>query len=282
MQFAINYSPQAAALLQQGAIQIDRFKCPNWDWLIAEAIQIAPVYVHFDLKVGDGSIVHRDWGEIVRQIAMTGTPYLNLHPEVRLSDYGWHNHRLKAGQTERIIEQVVRDISIAVHRVGAERVILENVPYRGHFVRKPNDRTFRATSEPDIFRRVVQATGANFLLDLSHAALTAETLGTTTEAYVQSLPLERLRELHITGIGIVNRQKRDHLAMTDADWLRFHWFLDEIRQGKASPPWVVAFEYGGVGEKFAWRSDPAIIAHDVPMFYQAVSATRSDGLAIQK
>ncbi len=270
MQFAINYSPQAAALLQQGVIQIDRFKCPNWDWLIAEAIQIAPVYVHFDLRVGDGSIVHRDWGEIVRQIALTGTPYLNLHPEVRFRDYGWQRGHLTAGQIERVIEQVVRDIAIAVHRVGAERVILENVPYRGDSVRKPKDRTIGVTSEPDIFRRVVQATGINFLLDLSHAALTAETLGTTAESYVQSLPLERLRELHITGIRMVNQQKRDHLAMTDEDWARFHWFLDEVKQGKAASPWVVAFEYGGIGEKFAWRSDPEVIAHDVPLLYQTV------------
>jgi len=270
MQFAINYSPQAASLLQLGAIHVDRFKCPNWDWLIAEAIQIAPVYVHFDLKVGDGSIVHRDWGEIVSQIAMTGTPYLNLHPDVHLSDYGWQNNRLTAGQIDQVIEQVVRDIAVAVHRVGAERVILENVPYRGRFVRKPQARTVRVTSEPDVFRRVIQATGINFLLDLSHAALAAEALGTTTEAYVQSLPLGRLRELHVTGVGVVNGQKRDHLAMSDEDWAHYEWFIGEIHQGKAAAPWIVAFEYGGVGEKFAWRSDPGVIMNDAPRLYRTM------------
>jgi hypothetical protein len=27
---------------------------------------------------------------------------------------------------------------------------------------------------------------------------------------------------------------------------------------------MLAFEYGGVGEKFAWRSDPQVIASHVP------------------
>jgi hypothetical protein len=37
MEFALNYSPQAAQLLQEGRIEIDRYKCPDWpDVRVAE------------------------------------------------------------------------------------------------------------------------------------------------------------------------------------------------------------------------------------------------------
>lgn len=60
MELAINYSPQAAGLLAGGAISIERFKCSPWPDLIAEAADVRPVYVHFDLRDHRG-LTADDW-----------------------------------------------------------------------------------------------------------------------------------------------------------------------------------------------------------------------------
>ena len=43
--------------------------------------------------------------------------------------------------------------------------------------------------------------------------------------------------------------------------------LDRIRWGDWAHPWVLACEYGGIGPMFEWRSDPAVIAADIPLLY---------------
>ncbi len=59
MQFALNYSPQAADLVWAGQIDIDLFKCPPWTEMTAAAQAIRPVYVHFGLQAGGGrGLVH--------------------------------------------------------------------------------------------------------------------------------------------------------------------------------------------------------------------------------
>ena len=39
----------------------------------------------------------------------------------------------------------------------------------------------------------------------------------------------------------------DHLPMTDEDWSLCEWAMAQIGAGRWSRPWIVTFEYGGVG-----------------------------------
>jgi uncharacterized protein (UPF0276 family) len=136
----------------------------------------------------------------------------------------------------------------------------ENVPYPDFYTDKP-----RLVSEPAVIRRVIEACDCGLLLDLAHARLSSESLGIDAHDYIEQLPVERLRELHVTGIG-PNREGRaeDHLPMTDPDWALFDWALQRIRSGAWASPEIVACEYGGVGPMFEWRSDADVIAHDIP------------------
>ncbi len=65
MKLAINYSPQARRLADQQRIELDLFKCPPASdpvvkayapALLQDALASRPVYVHFPLHAGDGSI----------------------------------------------------------------------------------------------------------------------------------------------------------------------------------------------------------------------------------
>jgi hypothetical protein len=87
---------------------------------------------------------------------------------------------------------------------------------------------------------------------------------------MQQLPIQRMRELHFAGIHVIHGILRDHLSIQPQDWLTLEWVLENIRYGEWSQPWMLAFEYGGVGEIFEWRSDPHVIAEQVPRLYQMV------------
>ena len=56
MHLAINYSSAAAKLVQDGKINIDYFKTPDWDWMVEEAKTLRPVAVHFTLEAGNDNL----------------------------------------------------------------------------------------------------------------------------------------------------------------------------------------------------------------------------------
>jgi len=46
--------------------------------------------------------------------------------------------------------------------------------------------------------------------------------------------------------------------------------LAQIKSGEWSTPWLMAFEYGGVGTEFEWRSDPNVIVKQVPKILERI------------
>ena len=120
---------------------------------------------------------------------------------------------------------------------------------------------------------MVEETGAGFLLDISHARLSAQHIGLDAIDYLSQMPGEALRELHVTGIGH-DRQGMvcDHLGLTAADWPFVEWVLERIRAGVWAQPWVLAFEYGGITPLFDWRSDPNVIAAQVPRLVELAAS----------
>jgi uncharacterized protein (UPF0276 family) len=264
MNFAINYSPQAADLLGAGQIRIDRFKCPAWPDLIAEARAAAPVYVHFDLVAG-GGLDGTDWALIDHLLHATDTPFVNVHLSPVTKHFPDYDPlHMTPAQSEAVIAACIADIAELTRRYGSERVIVENVPVNAREELRKKKRTFREAVDPAVFTRVLDETGAHMLFDLSHARISADTLGLDAAAYIRSYPLERVRELHITGIQPVEGEPRDHMHLSEQDWRWFDWVMDMIGRGSIRTPWMVAFEYGGVTERFDWRSRPDIIASHVP------------------
>lgn len=272
MKLAVNYSLPLRQLVEQRAVSVDLYKCPPWPKLLPEVIQAGAPYgirpqVHFEYIIGRGNIPTADWTLIKRMLADSETRYVNTHLALRA------NEPLAAGldlQTERglqaLEDRILREMDAFAARLGAENVIIENVPWRdfmgGQFVRR--------FCEPEGIARIVEATGCGLLLDISHATLAAEHLGVDTREYLSALPVQHLREMHVTGIQEAHGIRRDHLPMTAADWDTLDWVLGHISRGDWPEPWLLAFEYGGVGEALVWRSDPELLKQQVPRLYQAV------------
>jgi uncharacterized protein (UPF0276 family) len=265
MKFAINYSTQAAALVRQGRITIDLFKCPDWPAMIAEAGQLRPVAVHFTLKAGDGRLHHTHWREVAHLMELTGTPYVNLHLDPRLEDYpGFAVEATDPSQRAQIIECMTSDVYHAARFFGPERLILENVPYRG-----PAGKAMRPGMEPVVITQIIEEAGCGLLLDISHARIAAAGMNMDERSYMSQLPVNRLRELHFTGLHTLeNGALQDHLEVLESDWPILDWVLERIRSGEWARPWMLAFEYGGVGEKFAWRSKSKFIEAQAPLLFE--------------
>jgi uncharacterized protein (UPF0276 family) len=266
MELSVNYSLEAEALLKEGKIAFDRVKCADWPDMIATARKLLPIYVHFPLDAGSRTGRSPNFEAADQMARETDTPYVNLHLVTWQRDYP----ELPADSTDptlqkNVIDQMLLDVGAAITAIGRDRLILENIPYFGK-----TSEFHRACVEPDVIRTVFEQTDCGFLLDLSHARLAAHYLGVEPREYVESLPVERLRELHVTGIRQIKDRLADHMDLGDEDWAFVEWALDRIKSGDWARPWTIALEYGGIGEPFKWRSEKRVLEGQVPRLLEMV------------
>jgi len=61
-------------------------------------------------------------------------------------------------------------------------------------------------------------------------------------------------------------------ALTADDVATFRAALGRVRAGAWPAPETVAFEYGGVGPVFEWRTDRGVLAEQVPLLRELLAA----------
>lgn len=260
MKLAVNYSTQSAALAAEGVIDFDLYKCTEWPEMLAIATE-RPAYTHFPFLAGRHDLERISPARIDEILATTATTYLNIH-------IAPHSAEFPHGG-EAMFEAVIADINALVERYGAERVIAENVYH------DPKWNLELYVAESAFINRVIEETGCGFLLDLSHATIAAGQLGLHPYDYIQSLPVHRLGEIHLTGLLYDEAKGRltDHNPMTENEWALAAWALDHIARGDWATPWALALEYGGLGEDFVIRSRADVLAADVPRLRALMETT---------
>ncbi len=259
MKFAVNYSNPLIRLIKEDAIELDWIKCPDWDGMLEEAAAYKPVTIHFDLEAGLGKTLDVDVSRIGRFLETTETPHVNTHlvtPRSYTPDDPTELHRVN--------DLWRQEIGWMVDRFGADKVVLEHFPYT---LSMPH---IAPAADAVTFSRVIEDTGCQLLVDLAHARITADTLGIDVKDYIGAMPMERLAELHVTGIRPYGGVLTDHFGMDEEGWEILKWALQEIRSGQWKEPRVVAFEYGGVGDVFVWRTDYDVLKEQVPRLYDLV------------
>ncbi len=293
MLLAINYSHPLAELVRDGRVTLDRFKCPAWPDLVAEAQRVHASYVHFPLAVGLGTgevydfdaRAPADWRQVETLLMQTDTPYINLHLGPRAKDYPDIPPESDApAHRDRIIEVALRDMRSVIARFGAERIILEN----DHAAKGVG---LLLSILPETICAIIAEAGCGLLLDLSHARLAAKRLGVDARGYTCSLPVDRLREIHVTGMqtfddALATRARQmgveerviaqfagrwmDHLPMSEADYEHLAWALGQVRAGTWAEPWVVGHEVGGVGGLWETIAQSTPFIDEVPRLYELV------------
>jgi uncharacterized protein (UPF0276 family) len=273
MKLAVNYSVEAQRLLDRGEIDFDLYKCPDWPAVIAEARGQRPCYVHWGLRAGTRALGEVDWAKVDDLLASTDTPAVNVHLSPRVANFpGMSIDTTDPRDRVPVVEAMVADVERLVQRFGVGRVIVENAPWDP----TPPWHIPRPALLPDVICEVVARTGCGFLLDLAHAAIAALHLGVDPKAYIRELPLDRIQEMHITGLAPHWKGWTDHHPMREEDWTLLGWALDRIRLGDWPEPRVVTFEYGGVGPAYEQRSEERVLAEQVPRLLECVRAAAAN------
>jgi len=261
MKFAVNYSNPLIRLLKQQVVKVDLIKCPDWEGMIKEAKPYNPITIHYDHDVGLGNTFNIDLSRVKDLKDQTSTPHVNTHL-VTPRNFNPDN----AEEVHKINSLWRKEIQILVDRFGSDFVALEHFPYTA-----ANDH-IRLAADSKVFSQVIKDTGCKLLLDLAHASITANTLGVDVKEYIHDLPLDCLVEMHITGVRTYNGVLTDHFELNEKGWKVLEWALEEINQGYWREPRIAAFEYGGVGDVFVWRTDINILKTQVPKLYDMIHA----------
>lgn len=256
MRFAVNYSTKAGELVRTGKLDCDLFKCPEWDGLLKAATAIKPVYLHLDISLGRDQVQNLDFDKLRKMLDETGTPHVNCHlagtPDMKI---GSKTDRVK------LLKQWIKEIEVLKQVFVGYPIISENLPF------EPPIPEFHLSSDPELISKAIVETDTGLLLDISHARISADTLGIDYQSYIERLPLDRIHEVHITGVRRYHGFLEDHFEMQTEDWPSTAWAAEQIRVGAWREPEIVAFEYGGVGERFSWRTETWALEEQVPRLY---------------
>ncbi|MFM9873520.1 MAG: DUF692 family multinuclear iron-containing protein [Fimbriimonadaceae bacterium] len=251
MKLAVNYSSEAMGLRESGQLPIDYLKCALFkDW-ITEAKKSGPIYVHFPFGVSPHGVTNfdhpeTDWPWVFEVLNETDSIYLNLHIKIRENEY------LDASR-DAVLEECKKCVNELAMHVPMDRVIIENT------VARAKDAPIVKTSTlGGFFTDLIKETGCGLLLDTAHLRISCLELGLDFREEVLKFPLHELNEWHICGVGLNpgGDVLFDSMPMTEEDWQATAFVVAAIREGIAREPYMVAIEYGGIGDKFDWRSDP--------------------------
>lgn len=125
---------------------------------------------------------------------------------------------------ERVIENITRHGRRLREWAGVP-LALENFNYH------PTN-AYEYICEPGLFTSLLDAIGADMLLDLAHARISAHNMQWPSwQQYLQALPLSRVREVHFTRPGWQRDQMVDLHQPVQADDLEIlDWVLDHTPQ----------------------------------------------------
>jgi uncharacterized protein (UPF0276 family) len=236
----VNYSEALERLLQTGerlpidGIEVGPWFSPRQIATQRQALPGCPFHFHAGSLVSRVKYRPGALRRLERYLSCTDNDWLSLHIELlpvvlfRLaSRLGVYLSPPGAGQA---IEQFVRLLD-RVKAVVDLPLILENLPSL------PLEKYHYAANQA-VLADLLELADCDLLLDLAHARLSATFRGQSVEDYVAALPLERVRQIHVSGIRQRNGRWHDaHESMQEEDYHLLEWVLDRC------DPAVVTLEY---------------------------------------
>lgn len=237
---AVNDTPLSRSLSHRGRLHADALETsgPHVDGAVAE-FPHASFLLHN--AVWDWSLAHPDalaQDDVValtmRRLAQTRAPWLSLHIGFSAATVAYEEGMratsppLDRDETLRAMVRTVRDLACRLE----VPLLLENLDYQ-------TTGAYAHICEPAFVRELIEATGTYLLLDLAHAQVSADRLGMDVTTYLAGLPLDRVRQLHVSGPRLQDGVLVDaHEPLRDED-VRL---LQEMLW--ATAPWALTLEYG--------------------------------------
>lgn len=265
MKYGCNYSEPLMELLREEKIEIDYIKIgafgPFLD-VIETASTYKPLLIHgFGWFEHAGAFIESEeqYAHMVERLTHFKVPYLGIHcasyaKDLQVHGLGEHDDVSKVFKSIWLMH--MSEVVKAYQANLPCPIVLENIDYNPHYERGT---TVPFVVVPKWISKLCEQTGAGFLLDLSHAKVSAYHLGMDVKAYLEQLPLEQLVEIHLSGthldseMGIIDV----HDQLMEEDYELFKWVLEK------KMPQVVTLEYGWPGEEYAWRTKKEAIVEQL-------------------
>lgn len=238
IQLTANLSAGLVALIQAQSVRLDAVELGPWfriEQILAYRQQLPgwKFYFHHSnlaarLKWLPGT------GRLLRAyLECTQSPWISLHYSMLLPGYAWLGAKfglyLPPPDFERSIQWFVAEVN-RLKGFGLP-VLLENMPSF------PTGRYAFETSVENI-TRILDLTDTSFLLDLAHARVVASVFGLDVHDYIDNLPLEKVRQIHVSGPRLKNGHLYDaHEDLQEEDYELLKWVLAKKK------PEVVTLEY---------------------------------------
>lgn len=244
MLLSCNYSAALIALLDRERTAVDYLKCSRGDVADTEvrhAADYGPVLTHFlPGTAAPPEEIHRfpwDWLNDLNRDARV--PWMASHLEAFAESEAEAEAEVSLERRDQLGAHIVAMADLIQSALEVP-LHLELVPWSG---RRP---LYRTCAEPAFIADVVTAADCPLLLDTAHAQISAWRLGLPARDYLAALPLERVVEIHCSGVAEEEGRLRDrHQALSESDYSLLDWLADRCA------PRVLTLEYGGTGP--AWE-----------------------------
>ncbi|HYH02138.1 MAG TPA: DUF692 family protein [Bacillota bacterium] len=229
IQLGCNYSPELMELLINKQVDLDWIKIGDerFDVQFQAVNSLKPVLLHTLPPVAIAS-EHVGWGyaRINAALEQCQSPHVAIHLYVRKNDF------VEILPREKLIAKVKELLCYKKARMNTE-VLVENMPI--NFMTAE----YSCLADPEVIAEICAETGVGLLLDLSHLKISAWYRNQSELEYLQQLPLDLVREIHVNGPRREGSEYRDtHLDMREEDFT-----LLETALGLCNPR-IVTLEYG--------------------------------------
>ena len=205
----VNYSESLVSLVKEGFDSFDGVEIGPWfpPEQITGFRQIfsgIPFYFHASSVMMPMRKDRRFPERLKEYLTCTESPWLSYHIELlplyifRLSHLGLRFPPPETGKTTRqFIDMLER-----VREIAGLPIVLENL----HSIQ---GKRYDYAASPEIITEILKETDSGFLLDIAHARVAAGFQGQEVHAYIERLPLDRLAQIHVSGVRVKNGRVHD-------------------------------------------------------------------------
>lgn len=211
----VTWSPAAADVLPL----VDFVEVAGW--ARQEPPDSVPRLLHnldLDFSLTRPGAIDQEWISSANQaIRETGTPWLSLHIGMSAEEVRFDGHMLPVSDPldpETCFQRIRESLTLARNGVDAP-LLIENLDYCP-------EGAYEHICQPWFIRDLVLEVDCGFLLDLAHAQVSADWLGYSIDEYLENLPLERVREIHLSSPRRGGERLDDvHAELRERDYALF-------------------------------------------------------------
>ena len=238
-QLTANYSPALVELIHSNDAPIDGIEVGPWFSpkkirLLQQELPDWEFQFHASSLISRVKYRPRAIKLLKEYQTCTKTRWVSVHIELLplyvfllSSRFGIH---LNPPDIEPVKRKIIALISLIRDAMDLP-IILENL------ASVPGEK-YSYAGDPEIITEIIESTDTGMLLDIAHARAASAHQDVDIRSYLEQLPLERIEQIHVSGVRMQNGYLRDaHESLQDEDYAILKWMLAR------SEPKVITLEY---------------------------------------